>query len=309
MTSLCHHPTCLLCAGPTGVWCTEPCLLRECTVCGFLFQATPPADPLGFYRRQRYDRVRRAHGGAPAFARFHHDLDVARNRVKYVRPFAPARGVWLDVGTGNGAMLVAADEVGYEAIGVELHPRTAEEAAAVLGRRVLSMAEAFLDEHDPPIVVSFYDVLEHLVEPRGVLKRFARRLAPGGVLAVEVPDAGSARARNLRGRWKHVKPDEHLGYFTESVLKRLVAECGSFDVCDRVCRRDKILVDGRFLRVPQPDKLHVIWEKGQQQSKKSPRSQQLLLPGFSNQESQRPEGPAVGSQGRKPLGEDRVNYA
>lgn len=254
-------PKCVLCAADTRPWCTEPCLLVECLGCGFIFQAIPPSNPLALYPRRRYDRLRRRHGGQQVFTRFHHDLGVARNRVRYVRPFAPPAGVWLDVGTGNGAMLVAAEESGYEPVGIELDPETARELAAVLGRRVLSMTEAMAEEHAPWTVLSFYDVLEHVMEPRGVLQRFARGLAPGGVLAIEVPDAGSPRARNLRGRWKHVKRDEHLGYFTAETLNRLVAECGPFRQCDRVSQRDSISVDDRGLRVPQPDKLHLIWRK------------------------------------------------
>jgi SAM-dependent methyltransferase len=254
-------PECVLCSGSTRRWCTEPRLLVECETCGFIFQAIPPADPLGNYRRRGYDRIRRAHGGPAAFARFHHDLRVARNRVQSVRPLAPSKGVWLDVGAGNGAMLAAADEAGYEAVGVELHPETAGELQAVLGRRVLSMAEAITDWLRPIAVLSFYDVLEHLVEPRGVLRRLCEDLAVGGVLAIEVPDAGSARARNLRGRWKHVKPDEHLGYFTEVSLRALVARCGCFQRAHRVSRRESIDTEGRSVRVPSDDKLHLIWRK------------------------------------------------
>jgi len=100
-----------------------------------------------------------------------------------------------------------------------------------------------------------------MIEPVGVLARVAARVRLGGLLVIETPDFGSTRARNLRGRWKHMKPDEHLSYFSERSLERLVAECGSFVRCERVVERDRMTIDGTTHRVPARDKLHVIWKR------------------------------------------------
>ena len=50
-------------------------------------------------------------------------------------------------------------------------------------------------------VITLWHVLEHLREPVAHLHRLARVLSDGGVLAVEVPNAGSAVAERLGASW------------------------------------------------------------------------------------------------------------
>ena len=59
------------------------------------------------------------------------------------------------------------------------------------------------------------DVLEHLTARQRALDRVGELLAPGGVLALELPDAGSRVARMLGKRWWSVIPT-HIHYFTRA---------------------------------------------------------------------------------------------
>lgn len=69
------------------------------------------------------------------------------------------------------------------------------------------------------------DVLEHLPHPAAALDRVATLLAPGGRLAVMLPDAGSRTARLLGRRWWSIIPT-HVHHFTRHSLTTLLRSRG-----------------------------------------------------------------------------------
>jgi hypothetical protein len=69
-------------------------------------------------------------------------------------------------------------------------------------------------------------VLEHLPEPLHELELLRRLLAPGGLVAIEVPNYGSISIRLGRDRFTSNVPPGHLNYFTPATLQRLVREAG-----------------------------------------------------------------------------------
>jgi SAM-dependent methyltransferase len=61
-------------------------------------------------------------------------------------------------------------------------------------------------------------VIEHVVDPIGVLREARRHLNPGGIILVRTPNADSWIAR-LGGRnWSWTCPPIHLWYFTQHSL-------------------------------------------------------------------------------------------
>ncbi len=78
-------------------------------------------------------------------------------------------------------------------------------------------------------VITLWHVLEHLREPVAHLHRLARVLSDGGVLAVEVPNAGSAVAERLGASW--AEPNVHVNQFTPLSL-RMAMERAGFEVLD-----------------------------------------------------------------------------
>ena len=68
-------------------------------------------------------------------------------------------------------------------------------------------------------------MIEHLPDPGAVLDKLAALLAPGGVIWIATPDAGSRIARRLGRRWWSVIPT-HLHLFTRHSLRRLLERHG-----------------------------------------------------------------------------------
>jgi SAM-dependent methyltransferase len=74
-------------------------------------------------------------------------------------------------------------------------------------------------------IVTLWATLEHLPAPGAFLEEACRVLRPGGVLALSVPNHGSATQRLLGRRNRYVGAD-HLNYFTPLSLKKLVERHG-----------------------------------------------------------------------------------
>ncbi|MBS0409184.1 MAG: class I SAM-dependent methyltransferase, partial [Proteobacteria bacterium] len=102
---------------------------------------------------------------------------------------APEPPAWVDVGCGNGGLLMAAGDFGFSAMGVDARSETAEQLRglgfnAVSGNFVdVPLAKRFHID-----VLSMMDVLEHLPYPKRALEKAARIVRPGGVLVVSLPD-------------------------------------------------------------------------------------------------------------------------
>jgi SAM-dependent methyltransferase len=149
-----------------------------------------------------------------------------RRRLRAIRR-AGGRGRLLDVGAATGALLQEAATLGFEAEGVE----PSEEMAA-LARRRSGRPVASGSVLDLPLapgsfgVVTCFDVLEHLPDPVGAMRRLRDALVPGGLLAVTVPDFGGWWARASGRRWPLITPWEHLVYFTRRTLTRALREAG-----------------------------------------------------------------------------------
>ncbi len=149
---------------------------------------------------------------------------TARERLGQVAPHC-RRGRWLDVGCSNGMFVAAARGAGMDAEGIELARPAVEEAR----RAGLPVHPATIEQHDPGYrydTITAFDVLEHVLDPVSFLGAVRRLLAPGGSLAIAVPNQASISRRLMGRRWYFYIPEEHLHYFNPSTLRKLAERCG-----------------------------------------------------------------------------------
>jgi SAM-dependent methyltransferase len=150
---------------------------------------------------------------------------AARRVLARVERYA-GPGRLVDLGCWVGFLMSEAERRGWTAVGVEPSEFASERARRALGLdvRTTDLFDADLPERSFDAVV-MGDVLEHLVRAGEALDRVGRLLAPGGVLVLLLPDAGSRVARLLGRRWWSVIPT-HVHYFTRRSAATMLARHG-----------------------------------------------------------------------------------
>jgi len=141
------------------------------------------------------------------------------------------------VGCARGGLLLEAGALGFEASGLEPDPDLARAAAEHSGRpvRAGTLADVLL----APVsfdVITLFDGLQGLPDPGPTLRRLRMALAPGGLLAVTVPDAGGPWARALGARWPLHDPRPGAVRFTRRTLARALGTAGFEGVTFRPAR-------------------------------------------------------------------------
>jgi len=160
-------------------------------------------------------------------------LRTYRRRYRLIARHCPRPGRALDVGCAAGYFLSVLAARGWQVSGVEVSPfvaRFAREHFGLPDIRVGSLEEAGF----PPAafdLVTFWDVLEHLPDPRRALKTARALVRPDGVLVLETQNVRSFFARLLGRRWHHFKQPEHLYHFDRDTIGRLLLE-GGFEVVE-----------------------------------------------------------------------------
>jgi len=150
-----------------------------------------------------------------------------RHRTAFLHRFRDS-GAILDVGCGLGFFLRALDPSRWDRHGVEPMPLPYQQAARALGSGRIAhvpLAAAALPAARFD-VVTFWDSLEHLPDPRAELQEARRVLRPGGLVLIALPNFGGYQARHFGEDWYHLSLPHHLYHFTSATLTRLLDSCG-----------------------------------------------------------------------------------
>jgi SAM-dependent methyltransferase len=241
------QPGCAICGTPLpaeGKVRLHGAQLKACPACrAWTYLPRPTQEEqsvlhdTGSYFDHPYFELRRAIGPRQRrhcrriFSRLAVAVDVASLRGKRL----------LDVGCDTGTFLAtAAEEFGVIPVGVDV----AERAVAAARSRGIEAWRTTIEEAPPSLngfpVITAIDLIEHVSDPARFLAEIYRRLAPGGVVYVETPNAASAvysagRVLSfvIRGResalMERLFPAQHVQYFSARSLAGLGRRCG-FDV-------------------------------------------------------------------------------
>lgn len=229
-------PPCALCGGRSHVrlFHKQGYDFTRCTGCSLVrLDPLPTEEALAeIYERSYRDGL---------YAMFAKANDVraatAEARVAAIAPLAPD-GPWLDVGCSTGALLDAVVARGIAAEGFDL----SGVAVAAARARGLDATRSSVDEFTPKrryACITAFDLVEHLIDPNPFLARVRGWLAPGGRLAITVPDIKSPHARLMRRHWYYYAPPVHVNYFDRGTIVRLLERHGLTPV--RVAGAPKVM--------------------------------------------------------------------
>jgi 2-polyprenyl-3-methyl-5-hydroxy-6-metoxy-1,4-benzoquinol methylase len=214
----------------------------RCQACGFGQTEALPTLP-GFFERM-YDQrwsdewLESEFGSSAKTSIFDSVLEELGRRVP------SGRRTLLDIGTHVGRFLQMAGERGWRAEGIELNPKAAAHARRATGAAVTEIdIRAIAAAGRRFDAVTLTDVLEHIPEPRTALESLARVVAPGGWIAVKVPNGpNQLRKEQIRaalGRSTRVSVADnlvHVNHFSVEALTSVLERAGFCDVEVRVGR-------------------------------------------------------------------------
>jgi glycosyltransferase involved in cell wall biosynthesis/SAM-dependent methyltransferase len=211
-----------------------------CPECETLVRVDAPGERLAlvtdeerdFYGRRYWFEHQRAMGlpdletrcGDDLRGRCLHWLETV---LRYKRP--PARA--LELGSAHGAFVALLGWSGFQATGLEVSPWVAAWARERFGVEMLTgplerqeIAPGSLD------LVAAFDVLEHLEDPLGTVRRIGHLLAEDGVVVLQTPrrpaDMDLAELERSGHRFAEMLLEEHLFLFSERGVRELLDRAG-----------------------------------------------------------------------------------
>lgn len=136
----------------------------------------------------------------------------------------------LDLGCGAGDLLQTARKQGWQGQGLDVSSQAAKHVRE-LGFEVFEgelEAAEFPDGHFD--VVTAAELVEHVFDPRALVREVVRILRPGGLFWLTTPHARGLSARLLGLKWQCIWPPEHLQLFSIAGLRALLRNAGFRDV-------------------------------------------------------------------------------
>ena len=202
--------------------------LVRCRHCGLIYlNPRPGPDDMARYYPSDYIAYYNAIEDEPSFLRRLDRRYGLHKRCREVIRRAGGPGRLLDVGCATGVFLEGMRQRGWTVAGVELN---AEAARYARERSGLEVFVGELEEAGYPDasfdVVTLWDVLEHVRDPRETLEEIARILRAGGLLVLSLPNPDCLEARLFGPYWAGWDVPRHLYIFSRSVLEQLLAETG-----------------------------------------------------------------------------------
>lgn len=199
---------------PVRVW-------MACTACDHIFARNYPRNLLGVLSGSQGSYYMRPNTGL---------LSIVSEVAARIRGFAWGDRL-LDIGVGAGEFAAAALEHRFEVAGIELRKPYADQVSKVLGIEVNVTDFMQYEPRKRYDVVSMGDVIEHLTNPTGAMRKANSLLNDGGVLWISTPNFRSAFSLIMKDRDPMWRVCEHLSYFSYRSMEKLLVQNG-FEILD-----------------------------------------------------------------------------
>ncbi len=193
--------------------------LARCRNCGLIFfrKQPSPGQIKKFYNTEIFSPAEYYKKMQKADKK---NFSIVMGHVEKIKP----AGKLLDVGCSTGNLMEFARSRGWSCYGIELNKKAVEECrrrklnvkSEVLGRRTFS--NSYFDW------INLGDVIEHVKNPKELLRICNSKLKKDGVLTLSTPDISKWLARKFQ-----IKPGEHIFYFDKKTI-RMILEMSGFRI-------------------------------------------------------------------------------
>jgi 2-polyprenyl-3-methyl-5-hydroxy-6-metoxy-1,4-benzoquinol methylase len=160
---------------------------------------------------------------SPITERIDEFLEISRERISYIVNFKK-KCTLLDVGCSMGFLVKAAQDSGFISTGIDLNKKDIDFGIDLFD---INLKKQFLGQHQKSYdVITSYNVIEHVSDPKSLLEQMASRLNNGGIIVVGTHDINCNNHKKEKVNWKHIVPNEHMYYFSKKTLSNLAELVG-----------------------------------------------------------------------------------
>ena len=211
---------------------TQKYKLARCTHCTCVWLVGPPLpEEMSEHYSQDYHKAIVKGGETAAAERWAGQRDLIS---KYKQG-----GNILDIGCSSGGFLSTLPKDKWKLHGIEIAPETAEMARRATGAEVFT-GEATQAPFEPNTfdVITSFDVLEHVYDPRAFLSKVQEWLKPGGIYFVMLPNIDSWESHMFGSYWYGLELPRHLFHFSPQSLRYVMNSLGFREVSlatPRIC--------------------------------------------------------------------------
>lgn len=176
-------------------------------------------------------------GHVPYKDRFDNDYAIAKQRITKFNQFLSfdikGKRV-LDIGCSNGAFLKYCSDNGALINGIEPNGNIAnfaiDKLKDIFEKDNSQFIEIGLIENIKMNqlfdYVFMHDIIEHVKSPKLILHLIKNLLHEKSIVVIDTPDLKSKSFLEQQQNWKHIRPIEHLWYFTEQNLLNITSKIG-----------------------------------------------------------------------------------
>lgn len=176
--------------------------------------------------------------------------EIKSRNIKLIDKYFNKPGRLLDVGCAMGFFLDTARKHGWDVTGVEISDYASSYARDELRLNVfndelmnlIKNGEIGIHSFD---AVTLWDTLEHVCDPKSLLKAVYSVLKEGGMLFLSTLNIDSLTAKQQGNQWHYFRPPKHLFYFSEKTLKRYLADVGFEVVLDDDFNKDTVVIGAK----------------------------------------------------------------
>lgn len=226
--------TCNLCGAsdPRVLFRRDEATFLQCRGCGLEWVYPQPSleEMRELYSNPRYfntDNISQ-YGYSEYLRNKHLVVNLCSQRLDEIEHFTRREtGHLLDVGCATGTLLEMSRLRGWQVSGVDLSAfatRIARDYYA-LDVKTGELAEASYPADYFDVLV-MDDLIEHVLDPTGLVLEASRILKPGGLLTLNTPNRAGLWHRLMGHRWFHYKQTEHTYFFSPAVIRDLLSRCG-----------------------------------------------------------------------------------
>jgi 2-polyprenyl-3-methyl-5-hydroxy-6-metoxy-1,4-benzoquinol methylase len=140
-------------------------------------------------------------------------------------------GAILDIGCSSGAFLGTMKGDSWKLYGIDMEASTAEKARSATGAEVFvgDAAEAPFPPESFDLITAF-DLLEHVYQPRPFLAKVQEWLKPGGIFFTMLPNIDSWESRIFGSYWYGLELPRHISHFSPKSLRQVMTSLGFQEV-------------------------------------------------------------------------------